>query len=136
MNEQTKPSANEVSLILDGLLGGDRPKIICFCGSSRFIWYFATLAWSFEKEGYITLGLHLLPPNYTEEKVHADHIAEYEGVADKMDALHRRKIDIADMVFVINKDGYIGKSTAAEIEYATKLGKPIKYLEEATHDHI
>ncbi len=86
------------------------------------------MAWEFEKQGAITLGLHLLPANYTTEKVHADHIAEWEGVAHQMDELHRRKIDLCDEVFVIDVDRYIGKSTAGEIEYATKLGKPIKYL--------
>jgi len=104
-----------------------RPKIICLCGSSRFIETFAVLSWEFEKEGAITLGLHYLPPSYT-TKV-ADHIAEAEGVAEQMDELHRRKIDIADEIFIININGYIGKSTAGEIEYANKLGKPVKYLE-------
>ncbi len=122
--------ADETKLALDGILGLPRPKIICLCGSSRFIWYFAVLAWEFEKQGCITLGLHLLPPNYTTEQVHKDHIAEWEGVAEKMDALHRRKIDIADEVFIINVGGYIGSSTSREIEYADSIGKPIIYLEE------
>ena len=41
-----------------------------------------------------------------------------------------RKIDLADEVFVINKDGYIGESTKREIEYAKAKGKPIFYSEE------
>ncbi len=122
-----KINTDEIKLVLDGLLGADRPKIICLCGSSRFIFYFATLAWELEKQGAITLGLHLLPENYSAEAI-PDHLAEYEGVAERMDALHLRKIDLADEVFVINVDGYIGKSTANEIKYATELGKPIKYL--------
>ena len=44
--------------------------------------------------------------------------------------MHKRKIDMADEVFVINKNGYIGSSTLSEIEYAKKTGKIIKYLEE------
>lgn len=33
----------------------------------------------------------------------------------KADILHRKKIDISDLVVVLNVDGYIGKSTRAEI---------------------
>ena len=42
-----------------------------------------------------------------------------------------RKIDLADEIFVINVGGYIGSSTKAEIEYAEKTGKPVRYLEES-----
>ena len=51
------------------------------------------------------------------------------GLKDVLDELHFRKIDLCDEVFVINRDGYIGESTRNEIEYAQKLGKPVKYLE-------
>jgi len=47
-----------------------------------------------------------------------------------LDTLHLRKIDLADEVFVVNKDGYIGDSTRHEIEYAQSKGKPVRYLEE------
>ena len=43
--------------------------------------------------------------------------------------MHKRKIDMADEIFVINVGGYIGASTLPEIEYAKATGKPIKYLE-------
>ncbi|KKL12611.1 hypothetical protein LCGC14_2534020 [marine sediment metagenome] len=108
--------------------GEGSPRIICLCGSSRFIETFAVLAWEFEKDGNITVGLHYLPPSYSQEHI-PSHLAEHEGVAKQMDELHLRKIDMADEVFVININGYIGKSTSREIDYATKLGKPIKYLE-------
>jgi len=106
-----------------------RPKIICLCGSSRFVAEMAVIAWTMEKEGAITLGLHLLPAGYTDVE---DHIAEAEGVAEKMDVLHLRKIDLADEVFVLNVGGYIGNSTRNEIEYAASIGKTIKYLEPNT----
>ena len=44
--------------------------------------------------------------------------------------MHKRKIDMADEVFVINVGGYIGFSTRSEIEYAKATGKPVRYLEE------
>ena len=49
---------------------------------------------------------------------------------EMLDDMHKRKIDMADEIFVINKNGYIGSSTLSEIEYAKKTGKIIKYLEE------
>lgn len=106
----------------------DRPKIICLCGSSRFIESFAVLAWEFEKQGIIALGLHLLPASYPTKVT--DHIAEAEGVTDILNNLHLRKIDMADEVFVVNVNGYIGDDTKREIAYANSLGKPVRYLEE------
>jgi hypothetical protein len=46
-----------------------------------------------------------------------------------LDDMHKRKIDLADEIFIINAGGYIGPSTRSEIEYASKTGKPVKYLE-------
>lgn len=105
----------------------EKPKIVCLCGSTRFIDIMAVIAWAFERdEGVITLGLHLLPDWYTKE---TDHQAEFENCQEHMDELHKRKIDLADEVFVVNKDGYIGKSTRSEINYARGQGKPVKFLE-------
>ena len=41
----------------------------------------------------------------------------------------KRKIDMADEIFVINVNGYIGESTKSEIEYAKKNNKKVNYLE-------
>lgn len=48
-----------------------------------------------------------------------------------LDDMHKRKIDMADEIYVINKDGYIGSSTRSEIQYAKDTGKKIKYMEES-----
>jgi 3-phosphoglycerate kinase len=112
----------------------DKAKVVVLCGSSRFVDIMAVCAWLIERdEQTITMGLHLLPWWYATEKEIPHHLAEHEGVAVEMDLLHRRKIDLADEVFVVNKDDYIGDSTKAEIEYATLLGLPIRWY---THDPI
>lgn len=49
-------------------------------------------------------------------------------VKSMLDDIHKRKIDMADEIFVINRDGYIGESTKAEIDYAQKAGKSIVYM--------
>jgi hypothetical protein len=46
-----------------------------------------------------------------------------------MDDMHKRKIDMADEIFVINEREYIGASTRSEINYATVTGKTMGYLE-------
>ena len=46
-----------------------------------------------------------------------------------LDDMHKRKIDMADEIYVINVGGYIGESTKSEIEYAKKHGKKVNYLE-------
>ena len=45
-----------------------------------------------------------------------------------LDDMHKRKIDMADEIFVINVDGYIGESTRSEIEYALRNGLTVRYL--------
>jgi hypothetical protein len=41
--------------------------------------------------------------------------------------LHKRKIDMADEVLIINTQGWIGQSTKNEIEYAKSHNKIIRY---------
>ena len=104
-----------------------KPKIVCLCGSSRFVDIMAVVAWLIERdEGKIAMGLHLLPRWYPDVPAH--HLAEAEGVAEQMDELHLRKIDLADEVFVIDWHGYIGESTAKEIKYAIAQNKILRYI--------
>ena len=53
-----------------------------------------------------------------------------DGIKEMLDDMHKRKIDMADEIFVINKGEYIGSSTKSEIEYAKAHDKAIKYLED------
>ena len=109
----------------------DKTKLVVLSGSSRFCDVMAVCAWFIEREERaLTMGLHLLPVWYPCE---ADHQAEAEGVANAMDELHLRKIDLCDELFVVNVDHYIGDSTRREIEYAKEHGKPIRWW---THDPI
>ena len=100
------------------------PPIICLCGSTRFMEAFFEVGWKFTLEGKIVLSIGVCK--------HADdHGGEALGqeTADKLDELHLRKIDLADLVFVLNVGGYIGKSTRKEIKYAESKNKPIQYLQ-------
>ena len=107
----------------------EKPKIVTLCGSTRFMEAFFDAGWEFTLKGYIVLSVGVCK--------HAEsHGGEALGqdVADRLDELHLRKIDLSDEVFILNVGGYIGKSTRKELEYAKKLGKPISYLETGGHD--
>lgn len=103
----------------------DRPLIVTLCGSSRYIEEIAMMSWMFEKQGAICLSMHLLPKGYPGLANH--HQAEAEGIAAQMDELHLRKIDLCDLVYIMNIDHYIGESTAREIDYARSKGKVVRF---------
>ncbi|WP_449346009.1 hypothetical protein [Streptomyces xanthochromogenes] len=46
-----------------------------------------------------------------------------------LDALHLRRIDLADRVLVVNPGGYIGESTSREVAYAQAVGKPVLFTD-------
>src|SRR5687767_4253579 len=104
-------------------LDGKRGKVICYCGSLRFIETFKEV----EYQSVIAGDIALLPCCMFVD-IQREH-GEASDYKIKADELHKRKIDICDEVFVLNVNGYIGESTRGEIEYAKKIGKPVKYLE-------
>ena len=102
-----------------------KPTVVCLCGSTRFMDAFNEAGWQKTLDGEIVLSVGVskhLPP---------DHGGEFlgEDVAVALDELHKRKIDLADYVLVLNVGGYIGDSTRSEIEYAEAQGKRVDYLE-------
>lgn len=111
----------------------NKPIIFCICGSTKFADLHAILKWELEKDGKaICLMISYLPERFAKAQgwKGLDHFGEQAGRKQILDELHLRKIDIADRIYVINIDGYIGESTRKEIEYAKATNKPISYLEE------
>jgi hypothetical protein len=98
-----------------------RPRIVVLCGSTRFKADFERVGRSLTLHGRIVLAPGVFG--------HADGIELSAATKEALDALHLRKIDLADEVMVINPGGYIGDSTHAEIAYAERTGKPISYLD-------
>jgi hypothetical protein len=99
--------------------------IICLCGSTRFTEIMLVKQWELTKQGNIVLSWCALPDSYFK----GPHIGDAEGVKDIVDEVHKRKIDLADEVFVLNVGGYIGDSTRSELEYARARGKTVRFLE-------
>jgi hypothetical protein len=94
-----------------------RPRVVWLCGSSRFM------------QSFFDEGLRLTLAGEIVLSVGASNYAGLgQDVADRLDELHLRKIDLTDYVRVLNVGGYIGKSTQKEIEYAIQTGKPVEYL--------
>jgi hypothetical protein len=60
----------------------------------------------------------------------SDNITVTPEQALMFERIHRRKIELADEIFVIDPEGYIGESTRNEIEYATAKGKAVRYYSE------
>ena len=104
-------------------------KVITLCGSTRFKDAFMEVQKKLTLEGNIVISVGLFG--------HSGDGEVWEGMSEDtltatkrmLDDMHKRKIDMADEIFVINVGGYIGSSTRSEIEYAHATGKPVRYWE-------
>jgi hypothetical protein len=96
-------------------------KVITLCGSTRFKDQFLEAQKRLTLEGNIVISVGLFGHSGDEE-------VWTEGTKEMLDDMHKRKIDMADAIYVINPGGYIGESTRSEIEYARRNGKEIMYL--------
>jgi hypothetical protein len=116
---------SENKTIVQKVFYGDAPEVVVLCGSTRFHAEFVQLNYELTLQGKIVLSIGFAPgPNHGE----GVGITPEQKIA--LDELHKRKIDLADRVHVINIDGYIGKSTRSEIDYAIKRGRTITYVVE------
>ena len=97
-------------------------KVITLCGSTKFKEEFLREQKRLTLEGNIVISVGLFGHSGDDE-------VWSEGTKEMLDDMHKRKIDMADEIFVINKNGYVGTSTRSEIEYATNTGKKVNYME-------
>ena len=96
--------------------------VITLCGSTRFKEQFLETQKRLTLAGNIVISVGLFG-HYGDDEVWT------EGTKEMLDDMHKRKIDMADGIYVINVGGYIGQSTRSEIEYAKQNGKSVNYLE-------
>ena len=92
-------------------------KVVVICGSYRFERLMHEIAQRLELEkGYAVIGVlpHVLDRDLTEEE------------KELLGEIHLCKIDLADSVYIVNPDGYIGDSVRREMEYAREKGKEIQ----------
>lgn len=104
-------------------------KVITLCGSTRFKNEFLEAQKRLTLEGNIVISVGLFGHSGDDE-------VWAEGTKEMLDDMHKRKIDMADEVFIINVGGYIGSSTRSEIEYASSTGKKVRFLVEESEQHV
>lgn len=103
-------------------------KVITLCGSTKFKDAFMKAQKELTLKGNIVISVGLFShsgDNEVWEEMDEDISTNIKIMLDDM---HRRKIDMADEIFVINVNGYIGDSTKSEIEYAKEHNKKVTYL--------
>ena len=94
-------------------------KVVTLCGSMRFFRKMQEIAIELEaKHGYCVIT----PISDTNMKLSKEAI-------ESLGKAHYKKIDIADAVYIVNIDGYIGKTVSKELRYAQKHNKEIIYHE-------
>ena len=104
-------------------------KIITLCGSTRFKDEFMKVQKDLTLKGNIVISVGLFGHSGDKEVWENMDEGTLTKTKEMLDDMHKRKIDMADEIFVINVDGYIGQSTKSEIEYAKNTGKKVNYLE-------
>lgn len=95
-------------------------KVVTLCGSMRFQNELMEIAEKLAREGEC-----VLTPVYMVMK--DCEISEEEVKRLKLEQFKR--IELANEIFVVNVDGYVGESTMAEIEFAERNGKRVRWME-------
>jgi len=98
-------------------------KVITLCGSTKFKDDFI-----FQQKRLTLLGNIVISVGLFSQS--GDNEVWTRETKAMLDDMHKRKIDMADEIFVINKGGYIGESTRSEIDYAIKTGKKVNFMEQ------
>ena len=99
-------------------------RVVTLCGSVRFRKDFEEVGADLCFAGYAVLSLSVWG---TETKT--GYIDDTNPLKKVLEAVHFKKIDLSEAIVIINKNGYIGRSTKNEIEYARSKGKAIYWLE-------
>lgn len=95
--------------------------IVCLTGSTRFLDTYDELFRAFTLQGKVVLTKRIATSKDRNEVT-----PEQKEI---LEAVARRHVEIADCLYVINVDDYIGESTQRDIDLADELGKPVYYHE-------
>ena len=105
-------------------------NVITICGSTRFKDEFMEANKRLTLAGNIVISVGLFGHAGDQEVWENMDEGTLTRTKEMLDDMHKRKIDMADEIYVINVGGYIGSSTRSEIDYAIAHGKKVRYLEE------
>ena len=104
--------------------------VVTLCGSTRFTDAFTEVQKRLTLQGYIVISVGLFGHSGDSEVWENMDEGTLTATKEMLDDMHKRKIDMADEIYVINVGGYVGSSTRSEIEYAKAHGKTVRFLEE------
>ena len=97
-------------------------KIVCLCGSTKFKEAFEKANKEETAKGNIVLTVAMFG--------HLEGLDMNSEMKKTFDEVHFDKILLADEIFILNVNNYIGETTKIEIDFAKKHNKILKYLEE------
>ena len=103
--------------------------VITLCGSTRFKEEYLKAQKELTLKGYIVISVGLFGHSGDNEVWENMDEGTLTKTKEMLDDMHKRKIDMADEIFVINVGGYIGESTRSEIAYAKSQGIGVRFLE-------
>lgn len=104
-----------------------KPMIVCLCGSTKFYKEYQKANYEHSMQGRIVLSVGFYM--HSSKEAHGEILGCTPEQKIMLDEVYFWKIKLADLIYIINVGGYIGESTRNEINFATKLGKRIEYLE-------
>ncbi len=107
-------------------------KVVTLCGSTRFKDEFYQIQKELTLKECIVISVGLFGHSGDEEVWETMDEGTLTKTKLMLDDMHKRKIDMADEIFVIDVNGYIGESTKSEIAYAKEHNKPITYYSSYT----
>lgn len=99
----------------------DKPKIVAIIGSTRFKSFHLGAAQRETLKGNIVLGAGFFH--------HTDNVPISSETKAQLDELSKKKIDMADEVYVVNVNGYIGETTHELLMHAIVKRKVIRSME-------
>lgn len=91
-------------------------KLVTIIGSNRFQEEILKEQQRITLMGYIVLAPCVFTP-------------QNDATVEMLNLMIRKDIIMSDIVYVVNKDHYIGPSTLREVDFAYKQGKIVTYME-------
>lgn len=117
-HSETSKKSNVVKV----LHWGENPaRIMCLIGSPRYQSEFLSVAKAFTLRGYVVLTPDVYLQNNTNGLTNDD--------VEILNEVSRKKIEMADVIFVVNPNNKVPETVYQELRYAKDLGREIRYLE-------
>lgn len=103
--------------------------IVTLCGSTRFKSHFMEWNARLALCGHAVFNLSMFGRQSTDVGKPDDNVEITCAQKITLDLVHLTKIDASDAIFVLNVGGYVGESTAREVEWSRMKGKRVIWLE-------